>query len=769
MDEYTILKKKKQKNGFATTAILAAIAFVLLALVLFLFLMGKADKSKSIVNANGGNTGTEKISNKSKDSNDISEESETCVSGSKEHIFNENLRTIKDAAVSYFTTERLPVKIGDTKKLTLKEMQDKKLVLSMVDSKGKVCGADTSYVEVTKEKTEYTMKINLSCSDMEDYIIIHLGCYDYCKGNVCEKQIDDVTEFEYEYKKTTNCTMSGWSSWSSWKTTREKTSDLKKEDTKVVTTYQTITDTKDAIKEPTTYNCNKYGKDYKLDGKYCVKETLTKEVIDATPSNYSYKCTEGYTLNGSKCEKTITNIDKKNAIVNPDKYTCASYSGYTLNTKTNKCEKDVKVIEKKDALEEAATYNCNAYPGYTLKGTSCVKTITDTKDAAENATKYNCNAYPGYTLSGTNCVKKVTDTKDAAKNTTTYNCNAYPGYTLSGTDCVKEEKINTPVDRIPVYDTRKVNKTVSCNKQKCTTKTVMNAKGQMVPQTSCETVKSKCDKEVEEIYVSGYTCPATMVNGSCVKVTTTKDTKPATANATTYNCNAYSGYTLNGTKCEKTITDTKKATEEPTTYNCNAYPGYTLNGTKCTKTVTDTKSATKNPTVYTCSTYGKDYKLSGTTCVKEYNLTLEEKAIKEATTYNCDKYGKDYKLSGTTCVKETKEIESLNATRVSGGYICKDGYTLNGTKCEKTIINKDTKNATEVVGNTTCLSGYKLDGNKCTKTTSQEVKTTYYRYATRSCTGGSTDTVWSVKDDKSLINDGYKQTGNKRAITVNEK
>ena len=57
-----------------------------------------------------------------------------------------------------------------------------------------------------------------------------------------------------------------------------------------------------------------------------------------------------------------------------------------------------------------------------------------------------------------------------------------------------------------------------------------------------------------------------------------------------------------------------------------------------------------------------------------------------------------------------------------------------------------------------------MSGTKCTKKVMKDVKITYYRYATRTCTGGSTDIKWSTKNDQSLLSDGYKMTGNKRAI-----
>ncbi|MDD2391545.1 MAG: hypothetical protein PHU94_01230, partial [Bacilli bacterium] len=102
-------------------------------------------------------------------------------------IFNENLKTMKEAAISYFTIERMPLIEGETKELTLGEMLDEKLLLEFEDSNGKSCSKTESYVMVTKNTDAYLMKINLKCTDMEDYIYVHLGCYDYREGLLCEK------------------------------------------------------------------------------------------------------------------------------------------------------------------------------------------------------------------------------------------------------------------------------------------------------------------------------------------------------------------------------------------------------------------------------------------------------------------------------------------------------------------------------------------------------------------------------------------------------
>ena len=52
--------------------------------------------------------------------------------------------------------------------------------VTIKDNAGKACDATKSYVEVTKNDDEYVMKVNLSCDDMEDYILVNIGCYDFC-------------------------------------------------------------------------------------------------------------------------------------------------------------------------------------------------------------------------------------------------------------------------------------------------------------------------------------------------------------------------------------------------------------------------------------------------------------------------------------------------------------------------------------------------------------------------------------------------------------
>ena len=106
-------------------------------------------------------------------------------------IFAANINTMKEAAMKYYTTERLPQNIGDKKKLTLQEMLNMKLLLPLIDKEGKTCDPNASYVEIEKKDSEYIFKVNLKCGSQEDYIIVPVGCYDYCPNKgVCQKEIE---------------------------------------------------------------------------------------------------------------------------------------------------------------------------------------------------------------------------------------------------------------------------------------------------------------------------------------------------------------------------------------------------------------------------------------------------------------------------------------------------------------------------------------------------------------------------------------------------
>lgn len=193
-------------------------------------------------------------------------------------IFIENLEKMKDAAISYYTNERLPQEDGGSDKMTLSDMIGKKIIAPLVDKNNKAVDVEESYVKITKTEDEYILKVNLKDSETEDYILVHLGCYDYCDGYLCEKETntnnvpikqgkeeetttpeptptpipqptpqpdpipipdpdtpeepepsipdvpDDEQEYEYEYAKTTGAKFTEWTKWTPYEKTNCKTS-----------------------------------------------------------------------------------------------------------------------------------------------------------------------------------------------------------------------------------------------------------------------------------------------------------------------------------------------------------------------------------------------------------------------------------------------------------------------------------------------------------------------------------------------------------------
>jgi len=59
-----------------------------------------------------------------------------------DNIFAENIDRMKEVGKEYFTTERLPKKIGEIKTITLEEMYKKKLILEVKDKYGNACDAE---------------------------------------------------------------------------------------------------------------------------------------------------------------------------------------------------------------------------------------------------------------------------------------------------------------------------------------------------------------------------------------------------------------------------------------------------------------------------------------------------------------------------------------------------------------------------------------------------------------------------------------------------
>lgn len=305
-------------------------------------------------------------------------------------VFADNVDSMRVAATNYFTKERLPEKVGDSVTLTLGEMLDKKLVLEFKDSNNKYCDTTESYVKLTKMDSEYQLKVQLTCSDYSDYIISHLGCYEYCED--CKDEVvvnttkpstkpttptkKPTTQKEetkptpvaktylYEYRKTWQNEWSDWSNWSNWSETKKTTDnntqvEIKKE--QVLTGYE-------QIKKITGYE-----QVWAVTG-YDEVKTTKQDVKNADVVSSSGYYTDWYSAgtttarNGYKYNTTTT------------QYTLLK-TDYVLDC-NNVCEYvTVRTysVKKRDYVQGGSSYSCSKYPGYRLSGSKCVKTIETTE------------------------------------------------------------------------------------------------------------------------------------------------------------------------------------------------------------------------------------------------------------------------------------------------------------------------------------------------------------------------------------------------------
>ena len=268
-------------------------------------------------------------------------------------------------------------------------------------------------------------------------------------------------------------------------------------------------------------------------------------------------------------------------------------------------------------------------------------------------------------------------------------------------------------------------------------------------------------------------------------------------------CPSVSGYTFtgrNGFTCN--YSKTTNSTKNPECPSVSGYTftgrnGFTCNYSKSTTSSTDyilvyysTGSGSyvpKDTTTYHYVQKSADYvyNCDGSCGAKwYYTYTIykkDYKTISITTTKNAS-CPSGYKASGNTCVKSTTTNTTKNATCPSGykasgnkciytsnsnitkEAICPNDYYKSGSVCAKNKVNKATKPAT-------CSSSQVLENGKCYQKVNKVVQetgtkdVTYYRYRTRSIIGGTIDYKWSVlKEDKELLNNGYKLTGKTRNI-----
>ena len=630
-------------------------------------------------------------------------------------IFSKNINSMKEVGKEYFTTERLPEKVGDIKILSLEEMYNNNLILELTDKYGNACSAENSYVSIEKYENEYQMKVYLECGEENDFILVIMGCYDYCETDICEskesKKEENKSEggkgnstgsnsgnkfIEYEYIKTTGGNWGNWGNWSEW----SKVS--------IVNTNYREVETK---KENEEYTYNK---------------TITETLY----ADFDISCSSGYTMtsDGSSCYKVVEDVSYSNPV-------CPNVSGYT-NTGRDGFE---CTYTKTTTTTEDPT--CPTMSGYTNTGRdgfecTYTKTTTTTADPV-------CPGVSGYTnigRDGFTCSysKTTTTTVDSV-------CPSLSGYTNTGKNgftCNYSKTTTTTADPV-------------CPSVSGYTNTGRNGFTCSYSKTTTTTEEPICPSKSGWTYTgrNGFTCnySRTVTNSSYTlsySHTATGSYVPADTNTYSYvQVSADYVYDCNNSCAFRWVYTYKVykkeygTTTETSTETANCPSGYSnVNGT-CTSSTTSTKTATANcPSGYS--------NVNGT-CTKSTTST-------KTGTATCPS---GYEDVDDTCKKTTTNEKIATAN-------CKSGYTKDGNRCLKV----DTSNVYKSLIKT-CPSGYSKtsNGSKCykkvlkTQTVTQVREVTYYRYRIREYIGGTIDYKWSSsKEDRELLNSGYTLTGRTR-------
>lgn len=367
-------------------------------------------------------------------------------------IFNMNINSMKDAAKSYYTLSRLPQNVGDKTKMTLRQMLAEKIILPFTDKYGESCDLDASYVEITKEEDEYIMKINLKCSQQEDYILVHMGCYDYCSTTICENKDKEIVD----------------------------------KNNKPVTPV---------VSEPKKYICKVVdGKYYDKNGNV-VSEADYKKSCTTTPTKYICKVVNGkyYDKNGNvvseadykkSCEPTSTTYICK---VVDGKYYGKDGKVVTSKVYKQECEAPItykcKYVKKEDGYYTAwSAWSDWTTDKLTVSNSSLeqVETKSETKTEERevligyNIVKYYDGTKPikqKYQVVAQKKVQTVCDRWGTKQTTTTTGTKKYVGETYLGVFTSTKAVASTDTDRYELVSI----KDIPCDAN-CTVKTIYTYK-----------------------------------------------------------------------------------------------------------------------------------------------------------------------------------------------------------------------------------------------------------------------------------------------------
>ena len=130
-------------------------------------------------------------------------------------VFSENIKIMEDTALTYYNKDNLPKEVGEVSELSLRDMINNSLLDAFTDADNKACDVNASYIRLTKNNEDYTLRVNLKCNEKEDYTLTRVGEYDYCDNTICkedksknkakeEEKVDDTPKEKVEIKEDNN-------------------------------------------------------------------------------------------------------------------------------------------------------------------------------------------------------------------------------------------------------------------------------------------------------------------------------------------------------------------------------------------------------------------------------------------------------------------------------------------------------------------------------------------------------------------------------------
>ena len=111
--------------------------------------------------------------------------------------FKDNLTKLKDVGGSYFDKDNLPSEVGDSIKVSLKDLINNKKIGTLKVGKT-TCNEDDSYIKIVKKSKGYELETTLICGDEKNTSYSYLGCIDNCEDSTTSTTTTTTTT-----KKTT--------------------------------------------------------------------------------------------------------------------------------------------------------------------------------------------------------------------------------------------------------------------------------------------------------------------------------------------------------------------------------------------------------------------------------------------------------------------------------------------------------------------------------------------------------------------------------------